>query len=118
MLVVRGLALKSLKQFALARLDFERALKIDPKNEDAYYALATAAHDDNDYFEALKILERAIKKGHSSAKFRLLLASVYSELGRTEDSLEQLKLAKGQSSEERARILSRVAELEQTLGNF
>jgi tetratricopeptide (TPR) repeat protein len=69
-----GIAFHQMVQLDLAKKNYQRAIKLDPKYAEAINNLGTIYYAQKDYGRAIKYYKRALKDGPASA-------SVYSNLG-------------------------------------
>jgi Flp pilus assembly protein TadD len=85
-----GGVLVAVNRTAEARQEFEAAVAIAPENFDALYNLASQEAESGDLARASELLERALKL-RADADAHQLLGSVYAQLGRLADALDQCK---------------------------
>ncbi|MCX8174522.1 MAG: tetratricopeptide repeat protein [Thermoplasmata archaeon] len=85
-LVVMGEVLAGLHRFIFALETYNRALRIQPDNLNAWYGRALALAKIGDVGEALNSIEKAIGYGKTGEALKLR-AKLLSELGRYEDAL-------------------------------
>ncbi len=89
----RGMAVHLTGRFAEAEQEFEEAMKLNPKSFEAayFYGRACLAQGKNE--EAVKWFERAVAVRPEDFAALILLAGVYSALGRGSDSTRATRLA-------------------------
>ncbi|MDU8943786.1 tetratricopeptide repeat-containing sulfotransferase family protein [Ovoidimarina sediminis] len=117
-LLLRGMIMKKLGRDDYATNDFERALSLHPKNLDAAYALASIYHERKDYVAAEEVIEDILESREAETRFLALGVPLKVELGKPQAALELLKRTRVENDEEKGFIQARIAEIEQTLGNF
>lgn len=81
----RGLAVSLTGKFEEAQREFEEALRLNPKSFEAAYFYARACVAEGKYENAAKWFEAAVAVRPDDFAALLLLASIYGDLGRTED---------------------------------
>jgi tetratricopeptide (TPR) repeat protein len=81
-----GIALQPRLQLGLAKKNYQRAIKLDPKYSEAINNLGTIYYARKDYGRAIKYYKRALKEGPANA-------SVYSNLGSAYFSRKDYKTA-------------------------
>ena len=81
-----GIAFHQMSQVELARKNYQRAVKLDPKYPEAINNLGTIYYAQKDYGRAIKCYKRALKLSAASA-------SVYSNLGSAYFGRKEYKLA-------------------------
>jgi serine/threonine protein kinase/Flp pilus assembly protein TadD len=89
----RGLAVSLSGEFDEARSEFEMAVRLDPQSFEAayFYARACVAQGENE--SAAKWFERAVSVRPEDYASHALLATVYSALGRKDDSIQSSRRA-------------------------
>jgi tetratricopeptide (TPR) repeat protein len=91
LLMLRGAARSALKDTEGARADADRALALDPKNEDAVALRAALYQHDGDLPAAIKVVSDAVTRRPSSAPLRDILANLYSSAHQPDKAEEQLR---------------------------
>jgi tetratricopeptide (TPR) repeat protein len=81
-----GIAFHQMSQLDLARKNYQRAVKLDPKYSEAVNNLGTIYYAQKNYGRAIKYYKRALKNGPENA-------SVYSNLGSAYFGRKEYKLA-------------------------
>ncbi|MGK2962769.1 MAG: protein kinase domain-containing protein [Gemmatimonadaceae bacterium] len=89
----RGLAVSLSGAFAEAKREFETAVRLDPKSFEAAYFFARSCVAEGDNEAAAKWFERAVSVRPEDYASHALLATVYSALGRKEDSIQASRRA-------------------------
>jgi serine/threonine protein kinase/Tfp pilus assembly protein PilF len=95
--VSRGLAVSRRKEYHEARMEFETALRLDPKLFEAYYFYARVCFAAGDLREAARLYEQASQVRPDDYQVPILVASVYWALDKKAEAeasrLRGLKLA-------------------------
>jgi len=91
--VARGLACSLAKRFEEAHREFAAALELRPDSFDACYFLARSHRAEGTMAEAARWFERACALRPEDYATRQLLSSVFTSLGRTEESKTTQRLA-------------------------
>jgi serine/threonine protein kinase/Flp pilus assembly protein TadD len=89
----RGLAVSLRGEFEEAKREFETAVRLDPKSFEAAYFFARSCVAEGDNETAAKWFERAVQVRPEDYASHALLATVYSALGREEDSIQASRRA-------------------------
>ena len=89
----RGLAVSLRGEFDEAKREFETAVRLDPKSFEAAYFYARACVAQGDNAEAAKWFEHAVSVRPEDYASHALLATVYSALGRNDDSIQSSRRA-------------------------
>ena len=71
-----GIALRRQKKFSEAIRYYQKALKIDPQNDNLYYNIARAYHESGDKKKSLEALEKALEINPDFWEAKALLAKV------------------------------------------
>lgn len=71
-----------------ARAMYEKALKLDPHDANAYFRLGEYCVKQKEYFHALEWFSEAVKKETRRDDFHATLAQVYYSLGKEDDAVE------------------------------
>lgn len=88
----RGLALRSLQEFAAAEADLRRAVELEPENTEALTALAGLLLADR-RAEAIALLERAVALRPQDVLAHERLADRYDREGRSREAIEHCELS-------------------------
>jgi Flp pilus assembly protein TadD len=91
LLTLQAAAKLGLKDEAGARTDVDRALKLQPANEDAVALRAGMYRQDGDLAEAAALVSAAIRQSPSSTALREMLASLYESAHDNAKAEEQLR---------------------------
>ena len=91
LLTVRGAARGQLKDAAGARKDAERAVQLDPKDENAVALLAALERQAGDNDSAVALLQKTVAAAPDSIDLRQVLASLYIAQDRFDAAEEQLR---------------------------
>lgn len=89
----------SLGEKAAARISFERALELDPKNQFALSAKAGAALDEGDTSAAQAIIRKLEEISPSASALKTLRARLLFANGKTDDAIAMLNAAENPSSD-------------------
>ena len=87
----RGLAVSLTGKFDEAETEFQEAMRLDPKSFEAAYFYGRACMSQGKSDEAAKWFERAITVRPDDFAALILLAGVYDDLGRKEDSIRAVR---------------------------
>ena len=91
--VARGLAISLSKRYDEAELEFQTAIRLDPKSFEAYYFYARASVQQGKQQEAARLFEKAAEVKPDDYQAPQLLAMVYRGLGREADAQESNRRA-------------------------
>ena len=91
LLMLRGAARSALKDTDGARADADRALALDPKNEDAVALRAALDQHDGDLAGAIKLVSDGVARMPSAVGLRDILANLYNSNQQPEKAEEQLR---------------------------
>ena len=91
LLMLRGAARSALKDTDGARADADRALALDPKNEDAVALRAALYQHDGDLAGAIKLVSDGVARMPSAVGLRDILANLYNSNQQPEKAEEQLR---------------------------
>ncbi|HKS95718.1 MAG TPA: protein kinase, partial [Terriglobia bacterium] len=91
--VARGLAISLSKRYDEAELEFQTAIRLDPKSFEAYYFYARACVQQGKQEEAARLFEKASEVKPDDYQSPQLLGMVYHSLGRNADADEAYRRA-------------------------
>jgi serine/threonine protein kinase/Tfp pilus assembly protein PilF len=91
--VARGLAISLSKRYDEAELEFQTAIRLDPKSFEAYYFYARASVQQGKQPEAARLFEKASEVKPDDYQAPQLLAMVYGGLGRKADAEDSYRRA-------------------------
>ncbi|HEY6921895.1 MAG TPA: tetratricopeptide repeat protein, partial [Steroidobacteraceae bacterium] len=91
--VARGLAISLSKRYDEAELEFQTAIRLDPKSFEAYYFYARACVQQGKQAEAAQLFGKASEVKPDDYQSPQLLAMVYHSLGRHADAEESYRRA-------------------------
>ena len=78
-------------QYKLAENEFQKALLLDPENAETYKDLALLNYNQGKLQEAYEYSKKAIALNKSLKEAYIVLASLYSKKGRTDDAMRTLR---------------------------
>ena len=91
LLAVRAAARFQLKETAAARVDAERAVQLDPANENAVTLLAALYSGEKDYPGAITLVRGAISRAPTSVPLHEVLTNIYLMSGDSAAAQEQMR---------------------------
>ena len=91
--VSRGLAISLSKRYDEAEIEFQTAIRLDPRLFEAYYFYARACVQQGKPKDAARLFEQASEVKPEDYQSPQLLGMVYTALGRTEDAKESNRRA-------------------------
>lgn len=89
----RGRAYEELGKGAMAAKDFEKIVKLDPQNINAYLSLAKLSYNQHEYSKVLIYANAALKVNENSSKAHFLAARGAHQLGYFDQALESYNSA-------------------------
>lgn len=91
LLAVRAAAHQQLKELDAAREDAERAVKLDPNNENALAVLAALYSEAKDYPRAISLISAALVKTPASLPLHEILTNIYLASGASAQAEAQMR---------------------------
>ena len=111
-----GLVAGAKSDFAGAEVEFQNAVRENPKNAQAHYQLALLLADRKKYPQALTVIRKASELEPKNAQTKVYLAVILERMGKNPEALQALleakKLAPGDPT-----ILFNLAQIHQRMGN-
>jgi tetratricopeptide (TPR) repeat protein len=88
----------------------QRAIELNPKSDQAYFEAARAHMSRQDWNQAARTLQQAIKINPGFARFHYVLSTVYRRLGRSEDSDKEIQVVRKLTEQSGSRPTQQTAD--------
>jgi tetratricopeptide (TPR) repeat protein len=88
----------------------QKATELNPQSDQAYFETARAHMSQQDWEQAAKALQNAIKINPHFARFHYVLGTVYRKLGKSEDGEKEMQVFRKLSEESRDRLIRQTAD--------
>jgi tetratricopeptide (TPR) repeat protein len=88
-----GVLLAKFRLYQEAIQHFETAIAANPSSDEAYYNLAYARFQTNEYAKALDSLKQVSPEAQKDGAFLALAGDIYGRMGRTSDAIQNLRKA-------------------------
>ena len=92
-LLGEGVLLARFRLYPEAIQHFEAAIAANPSSDEAYYNLAYARFQTNEYAKALESLKQVSPESQKDGAFLALAGDIYGRMGRTSDAIQNLRKA-------------------------
>ena len=92
-LLGEGVLLAKFRLYPEAIQHFETAIAANPSSDEAYYNLAYARFQTNEYAKALDSLKQVSPEAQKDDAFLALAGDIYGRMGRTSDAIQNLRKA-------------------------